>query len=427
MNELTTRILRILVLVFAVVLASTIFYHLLFQNYETENAIYYEVRDSSPFEGVYVRNETVQRYTGTGALRYCVDDGAKLGVGSTIAEVYADESQIDLRRRIAQMEEQLTMLNRIENPGTAEHAQPANLSALIRDQYRSMIRLRERGDLASMLAGRQDLSVYMSTYEKITHPETDLQSRIAALEDEISRLNMQKTEPEYTIRADRSAYFISYVDGYEDLLKADNVRQLAPEQIDAVSDDGIRNVDPQAIGKLVDDYSWYIVGRFDNTKLRLSEDNTASVRLESLNRNLRVKVVSLVSTGDITQTQAVLRCDQFTYDTVQHRKERVEIMRDRNTIEGIRVPNSAIRFKVLDEPVLDSEGKVQKDDQGNTITQQTDTMGVYVLVGESAEFRKLDIIYEDEEFCLSRMDAGTGYVSLYDDIIVKGVMADGGS
>jgi hypothetical protein len=53
-------------------------------------------------------------------------------------------------------------------------------------------------------------------------------------------------------------------------------------------------------------------------------------------------------------------------------------------------------------------------------------MGVYVLVGESTEFRKLDIIYEDEDFYLSRLNAGSGYVSLYDDIIVKGVMADGG-
>ena len=424
MNELTTRILKILVTVFAVVLASTIFYHLLFQDYETENAIYYEVRDSSPFQGVYVRSETVQQYAGTGALRYCVDDGAKLGVGSTIAEVYSDEAQIDLRRRIAEKEDELAMLNRIENPGTAEHAQPANLSALIRDQYRSMIRLRERGEYSAMLSGRQELNVYMSTYEKITHPEMDYQSRIAALEDEIGRLNLLKTVPEQTIRSDRSAYFISYVDGYESLLRAENVRQLTAEQLAEIRDEGSGNVEPNAIGKLVDGYSWYIVGEFDNTKLRLSEDDVATVRLESLSRSLKAKVESLVSTGDITKTQAILRCDQFTYDTVQHRTERVEILRD--TVEGIRVPRSAIRFKELDEPVLDEKGNAIADEEGNPVTQPTDTMGVYVLVGETAEFRKLDIVYEDEDFYLSRLNAGSGYVSLYDDIIVKGVMADGG-
>ncbi len=416
MNELTTRILRILVLVFAVVLASTIFYHLLFQNYETENATYYVVQDVSAFEGVYVRNETVTRYAGTGALRYCVDDGAKLGIGSVIAEVYSDEKQIDLRRRISEKENELAVLNQIENPGTAEHAQPANLSALIRDQYRSMIRSREQGDLSAMLLNRQDLTLYMSTYEKITHPDLSYRARIAALEDEINRLKAQKTAPDQVIKADRSAYFISYVDGYEDSLRADSVRQLTAEQIASVSDDGDGSADPHAIGKLVDAYSWYIVGVFDNTKLHLSEDDIATVRLESLSRNLRVKVESLVSAGDITKTQAVLRCDQFTYDVVQHRAERVEILRD--TVDGIRIPRSAIRFKTLTEEV--------KDEKGNVLgTKDTEYQGVYILVGESAEFRKLNIIYNDEDFCLSKLDAGNGYVALYDDIIVKGVMADG--
>jgi len=424
MNELTTRILKILLVVFAVVLASTIFYRLLYQDYITENAIYYEVQDSSPFEGVYVRNETVLQYAGTGALRYCVDDGAKLGVGSTIAEVYANEAQIDLRRRIAQREEELALLNRIENPGTLEHAQPANLSALIQDQYRSMIRLRERGDLAALMEGRQDLSVYMGTYEKITRPETDLNSRIAALEDEISRLSRQKTDPEHIIRAEKSAYFISYVDGYEETLRSDSVRQLTPEQLAGVSDDGNGMADPKAIGKLVDDYTWYIVGTFDNTKLRLSEDDIATVSLESLSHNLKVEVESLMSAGDITKTQAVLRCEQFTYETVQHRAERVEIVRD--TIDGIRVPRSAIRFKVLDKPILDADRKPMLDEEGNPLTQPVDTMGVYVLSSEKAEFRELDIVYEGEDFYLSKIGAGAGYVSLYDDIIVKGVMADGG-
>ena len=59
MNEITTRILKGLLLVFAVVMVFSIVYHLLFQSYETENAVYYEVSDVSAFQGVYIRSETV--------------------------------------------------------------------------------------------------------------------------------------------------------------------------------------------------------------------------------------------------------------------------------------------------------------------------------------------------------------------------------
>ena len=418
MNEITTRILKFLLLVFAVVLAFSIFYHLFFTNYETENAIYYEVSDVSSFQGVYVRSETVKTYSGTGAVRYCVNDGAKLGVGSVIAEVYSSPEQIDLRRRIAEKEDEIAMLEKIENPGTSENAQPANLASLIDEQYKAMIRLRERQDYSAMSSAKQDMTVLMSTYEKVTDSGIDFNDRIVALEDEVARLNAQLSAPEETITTPESAYFVSFVDGYEDILSPENLSGMTPDLISTVSDDGTvseESIGGQIIGKLIKNYAWYIVGVFDNRKMRLSEGDTATVRLESVPQNLSVKVVSLYSTGDIGKTQGVFRCDELTHDTVQHRTERVQIIRE--TVEGIRVPSSAIRFKTLTEE--------QTDEEGNVTTTTTDYKGVYVLVGETPEFRKIDVVYEDDNYCLSRLDAGSGYIALYDDIIVKGVMADG--
>lgn len=418
MNEITTRILKFLLLVFAVVLAFSIFYHLFFTNYETENAIYYEVSDVSSFQGVYVRSESIKTYSGTGAVRYCVNDGAKLGVGSVIAEVYSSPEQIDLRRRIAEKEDEIAMLEKIENPGTSENAQPANLASLIDEQYKAMIRLRERQDYSAMSSAKQDMTVLMSTYEKVTDSGIDFNDRIVALEDEVARLNAQLSAPEETITTPESAYFVSFVDGYEDILSPENLSGMTPDLISTVSDDGTvseESIGGQIIGKLIKNYAWYIVGVFDNRKMRLSEGDTATVRLESVPQNLSVKVVSLYSTGDIGKTQGVFRCDELTHDTVQHRTERVQIIRE--TVEGIRVPSSAIRFKTLTEE--------QTDEEGNVTTTTTDYKGVYVLVGETPEFRKIDVVYEDDNYCLSRLDAGSGYIALYDDIIVKGVMADG--
>ncbi|MBR5405332.1 MAG: hypothetical protein IK107_03475 [Oscillospiraceae bacterium] len=417
MNEITTRILKALLLLFAVVLVFSIVYHLLFQGYRTENAIYYEVSDASVFQGVYIRNESVERFSGRGAVRYCVSDGAKLGVGSVIAEIYEDEKQIDLRQKIAEKQAELQRLTKIENPGTSENAQPNHLASLIAEQYRSLVQQRERGNYSALGESKQEMTVLMSTYEKITNPDLDLSGQIADLKDEIAILKSQQTEPLHTVRASRSAYFVSFIDGYEDTLTVDGISRLTPEQLAAVSDEGsgTQDGDVGAIGKLIDGYAWYIAGVFDNTKLRLSEGDTASVRLESLGRKLTVTVESLVSAGDITKTQAVFRCEQLTHEVVQHRTERVEILR--KTVAGIKVPRSAIRFKELEETI--------KNEDGTTYTQKTNYMGVYVRIGETAEFRKLDIVYEDESFYLSSLNAGKGYVALYDDIIVRGVAADG--
>ncbi|MBR6760443.1 MAG: hypothetical protein IKM30_00225 [Oscillospiraceae bacterium] len=417
MNEITTRILDALVLLFAVVLAVSIIYNLLNRDYETETAIYAEISEVSSFQGVYVRDETVASYSGQGAVRYCVTDGAKLGVGSVIAEVYSSEEQIDLRRRIADKEAELSLLEKIENPGTSEYAQPANLSALIQEHYKQMLRFREQGNFHALAEEKSELTVLMSTYGKITGTEPDFSSHIQTLQQEITSLEAKKSEPFEIITASESAYFVSYVDGYESVLTVDTMRSLSPQDIAAVNDDGMPDAEynPNAIGKLINGYAWYIVGVFDNTKMRLSEGDRVKIRLESVSETISTEVVSLISAGNISETQITLRCEKMTYDVVQHRTERVELLRD--TIEGVKIPRSAIRFQEISETVT--------DENGSSYQQNTKYMGVYVLIGENAEFRKLDIIYEGEDFYLSALNAGTGYVALYDDIIVDGVMANG--
>ena len=418
MNEITTRILDYLVLLFAVVLASSIIYHLMFeQDYETETAIYAEVSNVETFQGVYVRHEEEQTYSGSGAVRYCVSDGAKLGVGSVIAEVYSSGEQIDLRRQIAEKEAELAVLSKIENPGTKENAQPANLSALIEEQYKNMVRFRELGNYPSMLESKQEITVMMSTYEKVTNQNLDFSERISALLGEIDQLSLRLEAPDETIRSPKSAYFVSYVDGYENTLKPENKEKLTRDELAQIRDEGPidAQTDSHVIGKLVTGYEWYIVGVFDNTKLRLSDGDSVTLHLESVSEPLHGEVETLISAGNITETQIIIRCETMSYDVVQHRTERVEIVR--NSVEGVKVPRSAIRFKELTETV--------EDEFGNQTEVTDNYRGVYVLVGENPEFRKLDIVYETDDYYLSSLNAGSSYVSLYDDIIVNGVMADG--
>lgn len=86
--------------------------------------------------------------------------------------------------------------------------------------------------------------------------------------------------------------------------------------------------------------------------------------------------------------------------------------------EGIKVPRKAIRFLDMEETVVDEEtGKESK--------QTVNCKGVYVKFGERISFKKIDVIYEGGDYVLSSLNAGDGYLALYDDIVVEGVDADG--
>ena len=213
----------------------------------------------------------------------------------------------------------------------------------------------------------------------------------------IAALEAKKTEPREIITADESAYFISYIDGYESELTVDTMASLTPQQLAEINDDGALTTDHKGvIGKLVDGYAWYIVGIFDNTTLRLSEGDRVDIRPDSASDTMRAEVISLASAGNIGETQIIMRCETMTYDTVQHRTERVEIVR--KTVEGIKIPRSAIRFMDIEETVVNEDGS-----QYQTTNRY---MGVWVLVGENAAFKKLNIVYETEDFYLSELNAG---------------------
>ena len=87
------------------------------QKYETETAIISSADESASFKGVYIRNEEIVEYGGTGTVSYCVSDGGKLGKGSAIAEIYADERQIDIKQQISDLNAELSILEKNSESG----------------------------------------------------------------------------------------------------------------------------------------------------------------------------------------------------------------------------------------------------------------------------------------------------------------------
>ena len=236
----------------------------------------------------------------------------------------------------------------------------------------------------------------MSTYQLITDSNVDFSEQINAINSEISELKSSEAVPLDTIIADHSSYFVSYADGYEDELTKDNLSRLTPELINEVKDSGPID-DKKVIGKLINGYEWYVAGVIDNRKKNFSIDDMVKLKFQSTSDTADGIIYDIRETKNTSESIIIIKCDELTYDLVQHRTERVDMIS--GEYEGIKVPRKAIRFQ---------DGK-----------------GVYVKLGERISFKKIDVIYEGGDYVLSSLNAGDGYLSLYDDIVVEGVDANG--
>ncbi len=414
----------LLVLLSASVIATigTIFYHFVDTSYETETAIRATADESQFFDGVYVRDETVLTYSGTGAVSYQVSDGGKIAVNDVIAEIYPDTAAIELQQQIAQIQSELSVLEQISNPGILDQAQPSDLSKQISQYYQEILEGKNGGDLTAIASAEQNFVEAYSTYQIVVSKGTvSFADQIAELTGQLQTLESQQTDAVGTVTSTEAAYFVSSVDGYESSLTVDKLSSITADQISTIVQQEKTGASENAtsnqgvIGKSIAEYGWYMVGLIDNSEQKYQVGDTVTLKLMTSSATTKATIQELRNTDTDGQVLVVLYCDTMTSDFVQNRTENVEIIL--GEYEGIKVPRDAIRFRDVTETVEDAEG--------NETEETVNCRGVYVQDGEKIEFRRLDVIYEGSDYVLSDLNAGDGYLMLYDSIIVEGIDANG--
>ena len=93
------------------------------------------------------------------------------------------------------MNAELSILEKIQNPGTLESAQPANIAGLIDEQYKNIINSRESRNLDELASQKNEFLILMSTYQLITDSNVDFSERINAINSEISELKSSEAVP----------------------------------------------------------------------------------------------------------------------------------------------------------------------------------------------------------------------------------------
>ena len=405
------KLLRNFSLVLLLIVFVSIVYNFRNRESDTVSALMASAVSSKEYKGVFIRDEEILLYSGVGTLSYNVSDGGKVGSGMIIAEAYSADEQLSIKHQKAKLEKELNILEKIQNPGTLESAQPAALSKSIDENYRSLVYCRDMGNYAELENVRDELLVQLSTYQIITDEVQGFAQKISDIKAEIAKLEAQTALPKEMIPAPRSAYFASYCDGYEDKLNTKELDKLTVTMLEEVTDR--KSTAPNVVGKLIDGYGWYLAVIADNSKKEYSIGESVRLRFDSSADSYPAEITDI---RDESRNKSILVifCDKFNYELVQHRAEKVELIKGEYT--GLRVPREAIRFADVAETFEDGSGNVTE----KTLRRK----GVYIRKGEQVLFKKIEVIYEGSDYVLSKSSSDPEYLALYDDIMTEGVDND---
>ena len=396
-RAVTTRIIWIVIGIFFLIMVVSQVSILFGSPFRTEPATLYSASESISFKGVFVRDEKLVSYNAAGIVSYTHEDGSKVAKNSVIAQVYKSTGDIALQQQIDELSAQRSVLSDAQSLVGADTSQLESFSNQISEKHSKLMQYIYDGDYDSASSLKRDILNLQSKREIVKGTETSYADKIARIDSDIAALRAQVTSAPYDILIPQTGYFISKADGFEDVLTSANVFELTAEEIERITNSDERAENPKGvIGKLVGDYTWYMVGVLDTVRLgTVFEGASVSMRIGSSSRTIRADIVSLKRLDD-GRSIAVFKFDRYLADYISSRSAQVRLLLDDHN--GIMIPNSALR-------VSDTDGSV----------------GVYVQDGIVAKFKKVRQIMSQEDYTLVADTSGQeGYLALYDNIIVEG-------
>lgn len=362
----------------------------------TETAFTYSMTEDVPFEGVFLRNETVVYSSGGGVLDYEHSDGSKVGKSSVIARRYRSEADIERRREIEKINEQIAVLTDAQRLAGTDNNQLETISSQINERHSLILESLIDGNYAAAQDQETAILGVLSKREISRGDVASYEAKISSLRSRVSELEAMLSGDVEDIYAGGAGYFVSGVDGYEGRISFDDANSITADRIDEILDKPKLSTDSAAVGKLIADYRWRVAAVIDSELLfGCYEGGEVTLRVRSDPTPIKAEIVSITDTGRGDGTAVyVFECATLTSSVASGRTAQFKYIV--NSYGGLRVSRSAIRYNDQQE------------------------RGVFIVQGGKLVFRKIDVEYWGEDYIICAQVPDDGYLKLYDKIVTEG-------
>lgn len=375
-------------------------YSLTTKAYGTQIAYEQTVLETVDAEMYVIRDEIVLDTSVTGVIVPLAKNSERVSKGSTIAAAFPSEASAENYVKLQALSKKLDAYQKIDSQLKLANIDIDKLTDEIDSDFESMLNAAYNNDFSSLEEDKLSFSEKLSRRQISFGNDVDCTGKIAEIQSEISALKSAGT-PSEIITADESGYYVSKLDGYENVLTCKDIDSLTPEILEKALDAKGNEKSESSIGKIIDGYNWYVAAVIDSSAADdFSKGKSVRLMLDESMGNPVKTVVHTVKKFD-SQLLVIFRCNLMNEDLTELRKVNGKIILNEYT--GLKVSRDAVRL----------------DENGNS--------GAYVRIGNMVYFRSLNIVYSEDSFVIAvKPSADSGvkldhtHLKLYDEIIISG-------
>ncbi len=382
---------------FVVLLIAVFFVHqaaaAVYKPISTESATYYTAADGLNITGLIIRNETLVKSQSGGVMHFIASDGSRVAKDGVIANIYDNESASITLTNIDSVNTKIADIEEMLSYNDLEAADLDMINSRVQKSLDSMIVSVSGGNYNNYSERKENLLSALNRRQIAMGETADFSSQLAALKSELATLSASLPAAKGTIKAEKSGYFVSKTDGYEQTLTTDILDTLTPEKLDSVK---AEQTPADVIGKIVSDYEWYIAAKVSiNESLKYKEGDSLIIYTSVKSYPQMPVTVKKINISESSSSAVLLfECSDMNSELASMRSGPMTVVK--KEYSGLKVPKNALR-------VVDSK------------------RGVYVLTGMQIKFVEVNVLFSNDSYIIcEKQTEDENVLRLYDEVVTRG-------
>lgn len=355
----------------------------------TQYATYGKKEDYVTAKGYIIKDETLlQPESG---LRFYFSDGEKVARGVRLASHISESTDESVLSELISVEERIRLLrdSGADNAGT----DPALINQQVKEKTKELSGYAEKKDFTKISEIKNEILLLRSKIESIKNGED--KNLLDALYDEKAQLESKIGSEGASVYAPVSGVLYLSADGFENVLYPEMADEITVGSFGEI--ESKRETFSQNAYKISDNFVYYIAAVIDAEDAKDFEEMktagiNAGLRFSGFSSEKVSGRIEHISEEENGQRVIVLSCNKIANEMLSAREISVDIIK--SSYEGFLLPAEAVR----------TEDGVE---------------GVYVENGVNSYFKKVKVIYEDEEtVIISSRSSEENELLLYDNVVI---------
>ena len=413
------KIIFMIILIFA---SAYILYQIYVSNFtkvKTQPVTYTSLSDSIQSESFIVRDEVFINNNSNGVMSYLLEDGEKVAKDGTVAEIFNNYDDAKTQKEIKNIDNEINNFKQLSYLSNSYTSDPLATDGQIGSSIQKMIKDINTSSYNNIQKSRSDILYLMNEKQIITGKVASFNNKIDELQSQRDTLSKSHGSSIGKVLAPDSGYFVSKLDGFENLVNFDNVLSLSVDNIKSIlSSEKKLDSNKNIIGKVIRGINWYIVCNVSSDEaFKLYNGKSVNITLPLVSTEKFPATVAAVNQQDKKSEAAViLSLNNMDNRLALTRNETVKI--DINTYNGLLINKNSLHEDILRKTVV--------DENGNESLEEKNVQGVYILRGKEIVFKQVVPIYSDNNYIVCEQNPSSDKlfngetITILDEVVTEG-------